>query len=287
MRYGLNYLVAIWILGFSCYSFAADRTASLVIDAESEEILHSHNADELRHPASLTKIMTIYLAFEAIEAGVVKHNDKIVVSSYASSQPRTNMCLKSGEVIQVKDAIMGMIVHSSNDAAVALAEEISGSEERFALLMNKKARSLGMYNTTFRNATGLPHPDQKTTAYDMGKLGVAIKNDFPKYYQLFSVTEYNFKGKKLVSHNHVVKNYHNIDGLKTGYINASGFNLVSSASDHNQKVVGVVMGGNTARERDDKMVMLLNKFVDVKKRLIKKISKRSSKPKKKINKNKV
>ena len=287
MRSILNCWIAIYILVHACFASSDNKTASLVMDAKSEEVLHSHNADEPRYPASLTKIMTIYLAFEALEAGVISHNDKIVVSSYAASQPRTNMNLRAGEVISVKDAIMGMIVHSSNDAAVAIAEEISGSEEKFADLMTRKARSLGMYNTVFRNATGLPNPEQQTTAYDMAKLGVAMKSDFPKYYKLFSVTEYNFKGRRLVSHNHVVKNYENIDGLKTGYINASGFNLVSSASDHNQQVIGVVMGGNTARERDDKMVRLLNKFVDIKKTLVRKITKKkTAKAKKKVTKNK-
>lgn len=287
MRPILNGLITIYILVLSCFSSADDRTASLVMDMKSEEVLHSHNADEPRYPASLTKIMTIYLAFEALEVGVITPHDKIIVSSYAASQPRTNMNLKVGEVISVKDAIMGMIVHSSNDAAVAIAEEISGSEEKFAALMTRKARALGMYNTVFKNATGLPNAEQKTTAYDMAKLGVAMKSDFPKYYKLFSVTEYNFKGKRLVSHNHVVRNYENIDGLKTGYINASGFNLVSSASDRNQQVIGVVMGGKSARERDDKMVRLLNKFVDIKKTLVKKITKRKAiKPKIKVNKTK-
>jgi D-alanyl-D-alanine carboxypeptidase len=274
MRYIVHCVISVCILMHTYYAISAtDRTASVVMDIESAEVLHSHNADEPRYPASLTKIMTIYLAFEALEAGVMKHQDKIRVSSHAASQPRTNMNLKAGEIITVKDAIMGMIVHSSNDAAVAIAEEISGSEKNFAELMNRKARALGMYKTSFRNATGLPHPEQKTTAYDMAKLGIAMKNDFSKYYKLFSVTEYTFKGRRLVSHNHVVKNYQNIDGLKTGYINASGYNLVSSASDRNQHVIGVVMGGNTARERDNKMVKLLNKFVEIKSNFVKKITK--------------
>jgi D-alanyl-D-alanine carboxypeptidase (penicillin-binding protein 5/6) len=264
----MRFLLVSFILFCSFTSFADDRSASLVIDVESEKILHSHNADEPRYPASLTKIMTIYLAFEALEAGVFQPKDIITVSRNAASQPRTNMNLRPGDKITVKDAIMGMIVHSANDAAVAIAEEISGSEEKFASLMTRKAKELGMYSTTFKNASGLPHEDQKTTAYEMAKLAISLKNDFPRYYQLFSVTEYQFKGQKLVSHNRVVKNYENIDGLKTGYTHASGFNLVSSASDRSQSVVGVVMGGTTARERDDKMVRLLNKFVDIKQNML-------------------
>jgi D-alanyl-D-alanine carboxypeptidase len=134
-------------------------------------------------------------------------------------------------------------------------------------MMTKKAKALGMDSTIFKNASGLPHSDQMTTAYDMAKLALALKNHYPKYYSLFSVTEYKFNGRKLVSHNRVTKNYENIDGLKTGYTHASGFNLVSSAADSEQAVIGVVMGGSTAKERDTKMVMLLNKFVDIKKSL--------------------
>ena len=276
----MRYLTIIFILFCGFVSHAADRSASLIIDVDSQEVLHSHNADELRYPASLTKIMTIYLAFEALETGLLQHNQKITISRHAASQPRTNMGLKPGERITVKDAIMGMIVHSSNDAAVAIAEKISGSEENFAKLMTRTARGLGMYFTNFKNASGLPDTEQQTTAYEMGKLAIAMKNNFSRYYKLFSVTEYSFKGKKLISHNKVVKNYLNIDGLKTGYTRASGFNLVSSASDDNQTIVGVVMGSATAKERDDRMVRLLNKFIDIKQKLVRNASKKLKKSKK-------
>jgi D-alanyl-D-alanine carboxypeptidase len=236
------------------------RSAALVINADTGLVLHQEHADELRYPASLTKMMTLYLVFEALEHNHLKLSYKLPVSKFAASQPPSKLGLKPGEKLSVYDAIVSLIVKSANDSAVILAEAIAGDEDDFAKLMTKRASQLGMTNTIFKNASGLPDPGQKTTAYDLGKLAIALKRDFPKYYPLFAKTTFNFKGRTYHTHNRVTKHYKGADGLKTGYINASGFNLVTSAKRGDKKLVGVVLGGDSAQSRDRKMVGLLNKF---------------------------
>lgn len=237
------------------------RYAALVVNADTGVILHQENADKYRYPASLTKMMTLYLAFEALEQGKIKMNQNLTVSSFAASAPRMNMGLKAKEKISVRDAILSVVVRSANDSAVVLAEKISGSESAFAKKMNVRAKELGMVHTVFRNASGLPNAEQKTTAYDMARLAIALRRDFPSYYPLFSKTSFTYKGKKYKGHNKVTSNYPGCDGLKTGFVNASGFNLVSSAKRGDTKVVAVVMGGETAASRDKRMITLLDKFL--------------------------
>lgn len=235
------------------------KYASIVVNANTGEVLSKQNENKVLHPASLTKMMTIYLAFQAIENRKLSLNQQLPVSSLAASKPPTRLNLKAGQTVSVKDALYGMIVHSANDAAVVLAEAIDGSEEAFAERMTKTARQLGMSNTMFMNAHGLHHPSQVTTASDMAKLGIALRRDYPKFYPLFSKKSFIFRGNVITSHNRVMNRYRWADGLKTGFISASGFNLVTSASRPEGKVVAVVLGGHSARARDDHMIALLDR----------------------------
>lgn len=235
------------------------KYASIVVNANTGEVLSKQGEHKVLHPASLTKMMTIYLAFQAIENRKLSLNQQLAVSSLAASKPPTRLNLKAGQTVSVKDALYGMIVHSANDAAVVLAEAIDGSEEAFAERMTKTARQLGMSNTVFMNAHGLHHPSQVTTASDMAKLGIALRRDYPKFYPLFSKKSFIFRGNVITSHNRVMNRYRWADGLKTGFISASGFNLVTSASRPEGRVVAVVLGGHSARARDDHMIALLDR----------------------------
>ena len=263
--------VLLFFICFACSSqiMAANRkttqdteakNSSIIIDTKNGKILHSSNIHKKRNPASLVKVMTLYLTFEKISSGALRINDVLSVSKNAASQPRMNLGLKENDKLTVKDAIMALIISSANDVAVVLAENIAGSEAKFAKLMNAKALSLGMKHTIYKNASGFWHKDQKTTAYDMAILAVAIKNKFSKYYHLFSSTSYAFKGRILNSHNNIVKNYQWSDGLKTGYIAASGYNIITSAKKNNNYLVGVVFGGDNASLRDKTMISLLDKY---------------------------
>ncbi len=234
------------------------KHAALVIDAASGKVLYANNATEPRHPASLTKMMTLYLTFEALEKGRLKWGQDLPVSLAASQQAPTNLSLAQGDRISVRDAVFGLIVRSANDAAVVLAEAISGSELRFANLMTQKARALGMRSTTFKNASGLPDTRQITTARDMALLGLALRKHYPQNYKLFSTRAFTFNGRTYESHNRVIMRYAGADGLKTGYTRMSGFNLVTSASKNGYKLVGVVMGGASGKSRDDQMITLLD-----------------------------
>lgn len=240
-----------------------NKYATLVIDALNGKILHQENANKLRYPASLTKMMTLYLTFEALTKQKLKMSDKILISSYAASQPPSKIDFKPGDYITVREAIIALIVKSANDVAVALSEKVAGREEKFAALMTKRARDLGMSHTVFRNASGLPDPMQQTTAYDMAKLAMAIRRDFPQYYYLFRKTSFNYKGRVYNTSNKVVKAYEWADGLKTGYINDSGFNLVTSARKGNKRLIAVVLGGKTANMRDMQMIALLNRHLGI------------------------
>lgn len=235
------------------------REAYLVVDASSGRELGSDRPDELRHPASLTKLMTIYLAFSALDSGRLSLGDGIPVSVNAMNAPPTKMGMQPGGTVNVRDAVMALVTRSANDAAVLLAESMAGSEEAFARLMTQKARQLGMGSTVFRNASGLPNSEQVTTSRDMAKLAYALMRDFPHYYGIFSVQSYSYRGRILENHNRMLGSYDGADGLKTGYTAASGFNLVMSAMRDNRRLIGVVMGGNSASGRDRYMAALMDR----------------------------
>ena len=237
--------------------------ASFVFDINKRKVLHAENVKKAIFPASLTKLMSIYLAFEMMHSGKISADDVITVSNHAANAQPCKLGLAAGDKITFAKAVEAAIVKSANDATRALSEKIAGSELNFALLMNKKAKQLGMRNTHFRNSTGLPDAMQKTTVEDLAKLGLAIKQHFPQYYHLFSKTNFTYNGKVYSGHNRVTKNYPGAEGLKTGYIAASGFNLITTATRQNQSLIGIVIGGKTQNERDKKMVALLDKhFAD-------------------------
>ena len=238
---------------------ASGRRASMVIDANTGKVLHASNADELRHPASLTKVMTLSIVFEELESGRLTLQSRIRMSDRAASAPPSKLSLRAGEEISVRDAILALTTKSANDIAAAVAEHIGGSEPEFARRMTEKARLLGMSKTTFRNASGLPNIEQVTTARDMLTLALHIQDDYPQYYRFFSVQSFTFKGRTYRNHNALLRTFPGMDGLKTGYIRMSGFNLVSSAKRGERRVVAAVFGGATAGARNAEMRTLLNR----------------------------
>jgi D-alanyl-D-alanine carboxypeptidase len=235
------------------------KDSYLIVDAASGRELASDHADGLRYPASLTKLMTLYLTFSALDSGRLSLGDGLRVSTNALNAPPTKMGMTPNGTVLVRDAVMGLVTRSATDAAVLLAEALGGSEASFAGLMTQKARQLGMASTVFRNASGLPNPEQVTTARDMARLANALLRDFPHYYPVFSVQSYNYRGRALTNHNRMLGNYAGADGLKTGYTNASGFNLVMSAVRDNRRLIGVVMGGSSASQRDRQMAELMDR----------------------------
>jgi D-alanyl-D-alanine carboxypeptidase len=232
--------------------------ADIVVDANSGTVLHSTNPDAQRHPASLTKIMTLYLLFEQLEAGKLKLDSPLPVSKEAAGQMPTKLGLKPGSTLAVEDAIKGMVTRSANDAAVVVAEAIAGDEDAFAKLMTRKAQALGMSRTIYKNASGLPDSNQITTARDQSTLGRAVQERFPRYYKYFSIRTFVFRGQSIGNHNHLLGRVEGVDGIKTGYVNASGFNLVTSVHRGNRYLVAVVMGGSSAGSRDAKMRDLIS-----------------------------
>jgi len=237
----------------------SSKDSYLIVDAASGRELASDQADELRHPASLTKLMTLYLTFSALDSGRLSLGDALPVSINALNAPPTKMGMLPNGSVLVRDAVMGLVTRSANDAAVLLGEALGGDEDSFARLMTQKARQLGMASTVFRNASGLPNPEQVTTARDMARLANALLRDFPHYYPVFSVLSYSYRGRPLANHNRMLATYAGADGLKTGYTNASGFNLVMSAMRDNRRLIGVVMGGNSAFQRDRLMAELMDR----------------------------
>jgi D-alanyl-D-alanine carboxypeptidase len=234
------------------------RDAYIILDATSGRELSSDQPDGLRHPASLTKLMTIYLTFSALDSGRLSLGDGLPVSINALNAPPTKMGLPPGGTVSVRDATMALVTRSANDAALVLAEALGGDEASFAQMMTSKARQLGMSQTVFRNASGLPNREQVTTARDMARLAFALMRDFPHYYPVFSVQSWPYRGRILENHNRMLGSYEGADGLKTGYTNASGFNLVMSAVRENRRLIGVVMGGDSAGQRDRMMAMLMD-----------------------------
>lgn len=241
---------------------ANPRYSSIVIDADTGAVLHQDSADAVRYPASLTKMMTLYMLFEAMEQRKMTLDTPMKVSAHAASMPQTNVALRTGDQIKVRDAIPALIVRSANDVAAVVAEALGGSEANFGRMMTDKARQLGMRSTTFRNASGLPNSEQKTTARDMVTLSTRLMKDFPKYYHYFSTQSFSYKGVTYNSHNRMVRNVPGVDGLKTGFIRASGFNVATSAKRGNRRVIAVVMGGHTAAARDQHMAQLIDRSLN-------------------------
>lgn len=235
------------------------RYAAIVVDTTTGDVLYEASADSQKYPASLTKMMTLYMLFEAIERGDLGFKTSLVASKRAAQQPATNLALHTGSKLTVEEAIKALIIRSANDVAVVVAETLGGTESQFAQMMTKRAHRLGMANTTFRNASGLPNNGQKSTARDLATLAMALMRDFPQYYHYFSTTSFSYNGKVYKTHNRLMLNYAGADGLKTGYINASGFNLASSAVRDGRRLVAVVLGGRTARTRDAHMADLLDR----------------------------
>jgi D-alanyl-D-alanine carboxypeptidase len=235
--------------------------ADIVIDDNSGQVLHDVNADEPRHPASLTKIMTLYLLFEQLDAGALKLGTLLPISAKAALEPPTRLGLKAGQTITVEDAIGGIVTRSANDAAVVVSEALGGSEEEFARLMTGKARALGMASTTYVNASGLPDDEQITTARDQATLGRAIHDRFPSYYSYFSLVYYRYHGNDLHNHNGLLGKLEGVDGIKTGYTEASGYNLALSVRRAKKCVVAVVLGGTSNSERDAHMRKLIEDYI--------------------------
>ena len=237
---------------------ALPTAEAIIVDAESGKVLYESNAAARTYPASLTKMMTLYLLFEAIEAKQVKLDDTFPVSAHAAVQPATDLNLQPGQRITVEKAILGLIVQSANDVAVVVAEALGGTESQFAAKMTKKARELGMTSTQYQNASGLPNPGQVTNARDMAILARALITRFPGYYPYFATETFSFGSRVYTTHNHVVENYPGADGLKTGYIRASGYNVATSAVRNGRRIIAVVMGGRSAYARDAQMMALLD-----------------------------
>lgn len=231
----------------------------ILINAQTGQVLHHYHADEQAHPASLTKLMTLYITFQRLEQGRLKLDQRLHVSAHAAAQQPSRMGLRAGTTVSVRSCILGIISHSANDAAVTLAENIAGSEPAFAKLMNAEAHQLGMTHTVFYNASGLPNYRQWTTARDMATLALSIIQTFPQYYHFFDTHSFRYDGHMLYSFDHLPEIYHGADGMKTGYIYSSGFNIVTSAVRDHHRLIGVIFGGRTARSRDLEMVALLNR----------------------------
>ena len=234
------------------------KYAAVVMDASNGEVLYAKNADAQRYPASITKIMTLYLAFEALSTGRLRLDDQVPVSAHAASMAPSKLGVRPGQSVTVDEAMRAIAVKSANDMAVALAEKIGGSEAKFTALMTLRAQELGMANTHYVNACGLPDARQVTTARDIAILSRSVMRDYPQYYGYFSVKSFTFHGQTMTNHNGLLDKMPGVDGLKTGFINASGFNLSASAVRENHRLITVVMGGNTSSGRDHHVEDLLD-----------------------------
>lgn len=248
--------VCCFVLSFNKLVLAS--TSSIIIDANSGEVLSSSAADTLRYPASLTKLMTLYITFDALDKGILRLSDKIPVSRNAANKAPSKIGVRAGEKIKVETAVLAVVVKSANDCAAVLAEGLGYTEDNFAKTMTKVAHELGMKNTTFKNASGLPHKEQKTTARDMAILGAAMYHHFPKYYKLFATKSFSYEGRTYYTHNHILKNFAGADGMKTGFTNAAGYNIVTSAERNGKRVIAVTMGHDTAKLRDKKVSTLMS-----------------------------
>ena len=258
-RSGFICFLACLIFVFSVTdALAKRRYTAIVIDAETGLILHQSDAHVRVHPASLTKMMTLMMVFEALDNGKLKIHDRITISKHAASMVPSKLDLKPGSTIKVEDAIYALVTKSANDVAVAMAEHLGHTESNFARMMTRKAYKLGMKRTAFKNASGLHHSRQVTTAADMAKLAHVLVYDYSKYYHYFSKQRWTYQGKTYRNHNRLLESYRGMDGLKTGYISAAGFNLVASAERGDRRIIGVVIGGRTSKSRNAQMEKLLN-----------------------------
>ncbi|MFC6656664.1 serine hydrolase [Roseibium salinum] len=260
-RTGKILTLSLLLLGAPASALANSKYAGIVVDAKTGKTLYSSSADEYRYPASLTKIMTLYVVFEELEAGRLSLDSRLKVSNYASGRPPSKLGLKTGTTIKVKDAILALVTKSANDVATVVAENIEGSESKFAERMTRTARQLGMSKTTFRNPHGLPNSRQRTTARDMATLGRAIQERFPQHYGYFKTRSYTYKGRRYGNHNRLLGRVEGVDGIKTGYINASGYNLVTSVKRDGRYIVAVVMGGRTGASRNAWMTKLIGEYL--------------------------
>jgi D-alanyl-D-alanine carboxypeptidase len=249
------------IAGPVASAVAGAPDSAIVVDAKTGKVLFSSAADSSRFPASLTKMMTLYLLFEAIDSGKSSLDAKITMSAYAASQAPTKLGLKPGQTISVRDAILALVTKSANDVAVAIAEYLGGSESSFAARMTTRAHELGMSRTTFRNASGLPNSGQITTARDLATLGRALRDHFPEYYSYFATPSFVWHGRRIANHNRLLGRVDGVNGIKTGYTRASGYNLVTSVDRGGRKIVAVVMGGDTGRLRDKRMASLIETYL--------------------------
>ncbi|KCZ49332.1 hypothetical protein HY3_01985 [Hyphomonas pacifica] len=240
----------LFMSGLAVQTAAAEKYASIVIDADTHEVLHARNADEPRYPASLTKVMTLYMLFDALKAGDVTLDERLTVSRHAASQPPSNLKLRTGSTITVRDAIGALVNKSANDVAAVVGERLGGTESRFAQLMTVKAESLGMQNTRFMNASGLPDTRQLTTARDLAILAEAMLENHADYYHYFSQRSFTWGGRDYKNHNDLLGKVDGVDGIKTGYTRASGFNLMASAKRDNRRVIAIMLGGNTSKSRN-------------------------------------
>ena len=239
---------------------AGTKFAAITVDARNGQLFYAENADSIRHPASLTKMMTLYVLFRDLKAGKIRLSSPIRISARAASMAPSKLGVKPGKSITVETAIRALVVKSANDVAAAVAENLGGTERAFAQRMTSTARAIGMSRTTFVNASGLPHPAQVTTARDMATLGLRLMRDFPQYYPYFRTQSFVYNGRTIKGHNRLLGRYEGTDGIKTGYINASGFNLVTSARRGNKRLVGVVLGGRSGASRDTYMKRMLSQY---------------------------
>ena len=231
--------------------------SAIVVDADTGRVLHAQEPDALRYPASLTKMMTLYMAFDALRDGRLTLDQRLTVSKHAAAQPY-GIALRAGQTITVRDAILASITKSANNASTVLGEAIGGTEKQFAVMMTRRAQQLGMHSTVFQNASGLPNTKQKSTARDMAILGIALIKNHKNYYSYFSTAQFEWQDAVIRNHNHVLARYEGADGIKTGFIAASGFNLVASAKRDGRRVVAVVFGGTSVVARDNRMIQLLD-----------------------------
>lgn len=245
---------------FACAAHAG--YAAIVVDGNTGQIIEQVNADQRDYPASLTKMMTLYIAFQQLKSGKLSFDQQLPVSAWAASRPPTKLGLRPGSTIAVQDCILGMVTKSANDAASVMAEGIGGSESRFAEMMNAQAALLGMSHTHFANASGLPDPNNVSTAHDLVKLAMALYRDFPQYAHFFATQEFVFHGHIVRGHNNLMYRYPGMDGLKTGFTDASGFNLASTAVRDGQRLFAVVLGSRTSYVRDRLMARLLDDGFD-------------------------
>jgi D-alanyl-D-alanine carboxypeptidase len=259
-KIGFSFAILMSVLVAAPAAFAATY-AGIVVDAKTGNVLYSQDADKLHYPASLTKMMTLYLTFEALESGKISLDTPVPFSAHASAQAPTKLGVRPGGTVTVEQAILSMVTLSANDAAMALGEFVGGSEESFARMMNDKARALGMTRTTYRNPNGLPNTAQMTTARDQARLGIALREHFPQYYGFFSTHSFQFGNRVIGNHNHLVGSVKGVDGIKTGYTRAAGFNLVTSAQLDGRSIVGVVLGGASTPARDNQMRRLVATYL--------------------------